>query len=115
MKIDIKSIIIDNLTKMFESNLGLVTIVFVVAIVAYLFRHDIAYDLDLTRREKNRFAEKTLLIPIVIGVATVAYLYVKEYYFLLFVVISVILTYILYWVGILDMIVEKLESRYGRY
>ena len=115
MVIDIKSIMIDNLTKMFESNLGLIAIIFVVAIVVYIFRHNIAYDFDLTRREKNKLTEKTILIPLGITAATIGYLFIKEQYFLLSVVLSVILTYFLYLVGIVDMIVEKLESKYGRW
>ncbi len=114
MILDVKSIIIEQFTHMFENYIGLIVIVFAVAIVAFTFRHTIAYDFDLTRREKNKFTEKTLLIPIVITVATVGYLYIKEQYFLLSLAISVILTYFLYLIGILDMIVEKLEGRYGR-
>jgi len=115
MVLDIKSIFIDAFTKIFESNLGLIAIVFVVAIVAYIFRHEISYDLDLTRREKNKLTEKTLLIPLVIGGATIAYLYIKEYFFLLSVVISFILTYFLYWIGFLDMVIEKWENRNDRW
>jgi len=107
MTLDMKSIMIDTFTKMFEGNLGLVAIIFVVAIVAFIFRHDIAYDFDLTRREKNKFTEKTILIPLGITVSTIGYLYIKEQYFLLSVVLSVIVTYFLYLFGILDMIVEK--------
>jgi len=114
MAIDLKSIMIEQFTGMFENHLGLIAIVFAVAIVAFIFRHDLAYDFDLTRREKNKFTEKTILIPLAITVATIGYLFVKEQYFLLSIIFSVMLTYFLYLFGIVDMIFEKLEDRYGR-
>jgi len=114
MTIDFKSILIEQFTRMFENHLGLIAIVFAVAIVAFIFRHTIAYDLQLTKRERNKFTEKTILIPLLIVIATAGYLYIKQDFFLLSIVISVILTYFLYFVGILDMIVEKLEGIYGR-
>jgi len=110
MIIDFKSILIEQFTSMFENHLGLIAIVFAVAIVAFTFRHTIAYDLQLTKRERNKFTEKTILIPLLIVIATAGYLYIKQDFFLLSIVISVILTYFLYFVGILDMIVEKLEG-----
>lgn len=114
MALDIKSIIIDAFTKMFESNLGLIAIVFVVAIVAYFFRHDIAYDFDFNKREKNKFTAKALLIPIIIAVAAIGYLYIKEHYFLLSLILSIVSIYFLFWIGFLNMVVEKLEDLYGR-
>lgn len=114
MNIDIKSILLDALTKMFESNLWLIVIIFVVAIATYLFRHDIAYDFDLTRREKNKLTEKSLYFAVIIGTISIFYLYAKEYYFLLSISISFILTYFLHQIGFLDMVVEKLEDKYGR-
>jgi small-conductance mechanosensitive channel len=91
---------------MFENHLGLIVIVFAVAIVAFTFRHTIAYDLQLTKRERNKFTEKTILIPLFIVIVTAGYLYIKQDFFLLSIIISVILAYFLYLVGILDMIIE---------
>lgn len=114
MTIDIKSIFIDTLTKMIDSNIALFALLFVVSITVYLFRHDIAYEFDLTRREKNKLTEKTLRVSILIGVSAIVFLYIKEYYFLLSVLVSIIFTYIMYKVGIIDTIAAKLEGRYGR-
>lgn len=114
MIIDLKFILTEQFTSTFENHLGLIVIVFAVAIVAFIFRHAIAYDLHLTKREHNKFTEKTILLPLFIVIAIVGYLYIKQDFFLLSLIISVILTYFLYLVGILDMIVEKLEGRYGR-
>jgi len=114
MVIDLKSIMTEQFTRTFENHLGLIAIVFAVAIVAFTFRHTIAYDLQLTKRERNKFSEKTLLIPLFIMMATLGYLYIKEDFFLFYIIISFILTYFLYLLGVFDMIVEKLEGRYGR-
>ena len=115
MAIDLKSILIEQFTSTFENHLGLIAIVFAVAIVAFTFRHYIAFYLDLTKREENKLTEKTILIPIVILIVTAGYLYTKQHFFLLSIELSFILTYILYIVGIFDMLVQKLEGRYGRY
>jgi len=114
MVIDLKTILIEHFTSMFENHLGLIAIVFAVAIVAFIFRHYIAFYLDLSQREENKLIEKIILIPIVILMLTAGYLYAKQHFFLLSIELSFILTYILYIVGIFDMLVEKLESRYGR-
>lgn len=114
MTIDIKSIFIDTFLNMFENNIALILLAFVASIIAYIFRRNIAYEFDLTRREKSKLIEKTLLISILIGVSTNIFLYIKEYYFLLSVLVSTILTYTMYKVGIIDAIAEKLEGQYGR-
>ena len=114
MTIDLKSIMIEQFTRMFENHLGLIAIIFAVAIVAFTFRYTIAFHLDLTKREENKLTEKTILIPIVILMLTAGYLYAKQHFFLLSIELSFILTYILYMVEIFDMFVEKLEGRYGR-
>lgn len=107
MTIDLKSIMIEQFTRMFENHFGLIAIIFAVAIVGFTFRHYIAFYLDLSKREENKLIEKTILIPIVILVATAGYLYAKEYFFLLSIGLSFILTYFLYLTGIFDMLVEK--------
>ena len=95
MAIDLKSIMIEQFTGMFENHLGLIAIVFAVAIGAFTFRHAIAYNLDLTRREHNKFSEKTLFISILIVIGTMSYLYIKEQYFMLFVnLINLYLVYV---------------------
>ncbi len=114
MTIDLKSILIEQFTRMFENHLGLIAIIFVVAIVAFTFRHYIAFYLDLTKREENKLTEKTILIPIVILMVTAGYFYTKQHFFLLSIELSFILTYFLYLTGIFDMLVEKLEGRNGR-
>ena len=96
MTIDLKSILIEQLTLMFENHLGLIAIIFAVAIVAFIFRHTIAYDLQLTKRERNKFKENTILIPLFIVIAMAGYLYIKQDFFLLSLIISVTLTYFLY-------------------
>jgi hypothetical protein len=79
----------------------------IVALYFFYFRYEVAYDLELTKRERNKLTEKSLLAIIIISGATIAYLYIKEYFFLLSVALSVILTYFLYLTGFFDMLVEK--------
>ena len=114
MNIDLNTILIKQFTSMFENHLGLIAIIFAVAIGAFTFRHYVAFYLDLNKREHNKFSEKTLLVSILIVIATMSYLYIKQQYFLLSLGISVILTYFLYLTGVLDMLAERLEDRYGR-
>ena len=114
MIIDLKSIFIEQFTAMFEKHVGLITMVFIVAAVAFTFRHYITFYLDLSKREEDKLTELTLIPLMFIFTAGVGYLYIQKHYFLLAVGLSVISTYFLYLVGILDMIVEKLEGRYGR-
>jgi len=109
MTIDLTSILIEQFTHTLENHLSLMAIVFVVAIISFIFRHTIAYDLQLTKRERNTFIEKTILILLFIVIATVGYLYIKQDFFLLSLIICVILTHFLYLIGIFDMLVEKLK------
>jgi hypothetical protein len=88
----------------------LIPVAFAIAIYLFFFRHEIADDFMLTRREKNRLSEKSLMAIILIAGATITYLYVKEHYILLTIAISFIVTYFLYLVGIIDMIVDKMEG-----
>jgi len=113
MIIDFKSIFTKQYTHIFEHHLGLIAIVFAVAIIAFTFRYTIAYNLQLTKRKRNKFTEKIILILLFIIIATAGYLYIKQDFFILSIsiILSVILTYFLYLVGIVDMIVEKLEGR----
>ena len=115
MTIDTKQIFIDTFTNLFESVLWLVPIAFIVAIYLFFFRYEVAYYLELSKREHNKLTEKLLLAITMITAATITYLYIKEYFFLLSLAVSFILTYFLYLVGIIDMIANKLEARYGRY
>jgi uncharacterized membrane protein YsdA (DUF1294 family) len=110
--IDIKSILADAVIKSIESNIGFVVAFFVISSLLFFFRYEIGFDFDLTRREKNRLSEKSLLGIIFLGGAIIVYLFVKEYFFLLSCTLSVILTYFLYLFGFLDRIIEKLERRY---
>ena len=114
MVLDIKPILIDQFTKLFENFMWLIPIAFVVALYFFFFRHEVSEELMLSRREKNRLTEKSLLAIIMIAGATIAYLYFKGHYFLLAIIVSVVLTYFLYLAEVIDMIVEKLEGRYGK-
>jgi len=114
MVLDIKSIFIDAFIKLFENVIWVVPIALIIAIYLFFFRNEVAYDWELTRREKNKLTEKSFLGIVILISATIAYLYIKEYYFLLVIVLSFILTYFLYSVGIIDMIAEKIEGKYGR-
>lgn len=111
MALDIKQIFIDAFLHFFEHILWFLPIVFIIVLYLFFFRNEIAYDWELTNREKNKLSEKSLLGIIVITVATIAYLYIKEHIFLLAIVLSIILTYFLYLIGFVDMIYEKLENR----
>ena len=110
--IDIKSIFADTVVKLIESNIGFVVVFFVISLLLFFFRYEIGFDFDLTRREKNRLSEKSLLGIIFLGGAILFYLFMQEYFFLLASALSVILTYFLYLFGFLDKIINKLESRY---
>lgn len=111
MNIDIKSILLGALTKMFESNFIFISVAFIVSIAIYIFRHDIEYYFNLTQRETNKLIEKTLFVSTIIGIATIFYLYAKEYYFLLSISISVILAYFMHQVGFFDMVIEQWEDK----
>lgn len=111
MVLDSKQIFIDAFLNLFEHILWLLPIVFIIVLYLFFFRNEIAYDWELTNRERNRLTEKTFVAIIVILGATITYLFVKEYFFLLAIVVSVILTYFLYLIGFVDMIIEKLENR----
>jgi hypothetical protein len=110
MIIDIKPILIEQ----FEHAIWILPIVFAVALSTFVFRREVAYGLDLTRREENRLGEKSLLTIIAIFLATMVYLYTKEYFFLFSVLLSVALTYFLYAFGVIDMIIAWWEDKYGR-
>ncbi len=114
MVIDIKPILIDQFTKLYENIIWLIPIVLGLALYFFFFRHDVSEELMLTRREKNRLTEKSLLAIILVTGASIAYLYIKGHYFLLAIIASAVLTYFLYLVEVIDMIVEKLEGRYGK-
>ena len=114
MAIDLTSRVIEQATRVFENHSGLILIVFAAAILAFIFRRYIAFYLDLSQREENILAEKALFIAIAILIATTGYLYIKQNFFLLSLIISVILTYFLYLLGFFDMLIEKLEGRYGK-
>ena len=109
MVIDVKAIFIEQFTKLFENFIWLLPVLFVFALYLFFFRHDISKDFMLTRREKNKLTEKSFLAIILILGATVAYLYIKGYYFLLAIVASAIVIYILYLVGIINMVLQKIE------
>ena len=114
MVLDIKPILIDQFTKLYENIIWLIPIVLGVALYFFFFRHEVAEELVLTRRERYRLTERSLLAIILVTGATIAYLYFKGHYFLLAIIVSVVLTYFLYVVGIIDMIADKLEGRYGK-
>lgn len=115
MNIDIKTIMLDTLMRMFESNIYIIAIVFVVAIASFISRYEIESFFNLSQKETNKLIEKTLFVSTIIGIATIFYLYAKEYYFLLSISISVILTYFLYQFGFFDMVIEKWEDKNGRW
>jgi len=107
--IDVQSIMADMISKMIDSNIGLVVVGLIIAIIIFSLRYDIGYDFDLNKRSKNRLAEKSILAILVLGAGAVFYLYNHQYYFILSLIISFILTYFLYVVGIVDMLVNRLE------
>ncbi len=113
MNIDLKSILVEQFSNIFEHIIWAVPLVLVVAVYIFRYKDEIAYDFALTHRERNRLGEKSLMVIIVTIAAVVAYLYIKEHFFLLAIVLSGIVTYILHLLGILDMIVDKLEERYA--
>ena len=114
MSLDIHQILIDAFTNLFENIFWLLPIAFNVALYLFSFRDEVSYDLSLSKRERNKLTEKSLLAIIIIATATIAYLYIKGHFFILFIGLCVILTYFLYLVGFFDMIVEKVEDKYGR-
>ena len=114
MVLDLKPILIEQFTKLFENFIWLIPVAFAIAIYLFFLRHEIAEEFMLTHRKKNKLFKKSLMAIILITGVTIAYLYIKEYYFLLVLVIIIVVTYFLYLIGIIDMIVDKMEGRYGR-
>ena len=114
MNIDIKQIFVDTFMSIFENVIWLVPIVLILALYLFFFRYEISYNLDLTKRERNKLTEKSFLAIFIIIGATVAYLYIKEYFLLLSVALSFVIIYILYLIGIINLIAKLLEGRYGR-
>ena len=114
MIIDVKSALTNSFIQFFDNIVWLVPIVLSIAVYLFVFRREVAYDLNLSYREQKNLGAKSFMAIIVITGATLFYLYVKEYFFLLSVALSVILTYFLYLTGIFDMIIEWWEDRYGR-
>ena len=104
MVFDIKPILIDQLTKFYESIIWLIPIAISISIYFLVFRREIAYDLNLSYREQRKLAAKSLIAIITVTGSTLFYLYVKECYFLVSIILSSILTYFLYLAGILDYV-----------
>lgn len=111
MIIDVKTVLTNGFIQFFDHIVWLVPIALSVAIYLFIFRREVAYDLNLNYREQRKLGEKSFMAIIVIIAATITYLYVKEYFLLLSITISFILTYFLYRVGILDMIVKWWEDK----
>ncbi len=114
MSLDIHQILIDAFANWFENILWILPIAFIVALYLFFFRDEVSYDLSLTKRERNKLTEKSLLAIIIITTATIAYLYIKGHFFILLIGLSVIMTYFFYLVVFFDMMVEKVEDKYGR-
>lgn len=107
MVIDLKSIMIDNFSRLYENYFALIVIASILGILIFVLRHDIEYHLDLTRRDKKKLIEKTLLFLSILGIATIGYLFIQGHFFILACIISIILIYPLYLLGFFDGIVEK--------
>lgn len=108
---DIRAIIINYFTKIFENNIWLIALILVLAIGVYILRHDIAFEFNLSKRAENKLAEKVFLAVIVPILATLIYLYVKEFYFVLFLILSILVVYFLYWIGLIDVCINKMVGR----
>ncbi len=105
---DFGAIIINYFTKIFENNIWIIALVLILAIGVYILRHDIVFEFNLSKRAKNKLAGNTFLAIIVPILATLFYLYVKEFYFVLSLILSIFVVYSLYWIGLIDMIIYKL-------
>lgn len=105
---DFGAIIINHFTKIFENNIWIIALILVLAIIVYILRHDIAFEFNLRKRTKNKLTENTFLAVVVPIIVTLIYLYVKEFYFVLSLILSIFVVYFLYWIGLIDMIIYKL-------
>ncbi len=114
MIIDVKTALTNGFIQFFDNIVWLVPIALSVAIYLFVFRREVAYDLNLSYRERRKLGEKSLMAIIVIVGATLFYLYAKEYFLMLSIILSFILTYFLYLTGIFNMIIKWWEDRYGR-
>jgi len=101
--IDIQSIIAENLSKMIDLNITNILLLFGVGILLFWMRTD----LSMTRKEHNKITEKSILLIIFMGTGIGYYLFSHQHYLILSIIISVILTYLLYWIGLFDIIVER--------
>lgn len=108
---DFGAIIINHFTKIFENNIWIIVLILVLATIVYILRHDIAFEFNLSKRTKNKLAGNTFLAIILSIVAILFYLYVKEFYFVLSMILSIFVTYFLYWIGLIDTFVNKMVGR----
>ncbi|MDD2384622.1 MAG: hypothetical protein PHN18_10570 [Sulfurospirillaceae bacterium] len=108
---DFGAIIINHFTKIFENNIWLITFILVLAIGVSILRHDIAFEFNLREKTKNKLTENAFLAVILPILATLIYLYVKEFYFVLSLVLSIFVVYFLYWIGLIDRFINKMVGR----
>ena len=108
---DFGAIIIDHFTKIFENNFWLIAFIPVLAIGVYILRHDIAFELNLSNRAENKLAKKIFLAIILPILLTLIYLYVKEFYFVLSLILSILVVYFLYLIGLIDTCINKIVGR----
>ncbi len=103
--VDIQSIMFKAFAEQFSNHVGFIAIVFIIAIVIFVFR----YEFGLSTRGRRKLTEKVLLFLSAISIATIGYLIIEGYTFILFCLLYFILTYFLYMVGFFDSIVEKMR------
>lgn len=113
MTLNFKEILHNITIQMFDNNAIFYLIVLVLSILILIFRHEIGSLLQNSKREQNKLLEIALLSFVTIGSAGIAYIYFKGYLFWLSLVLSILTTYLLYLVGLVDVMVRKLEDRYG--
>jgi len=84
---------------------------FVIAVFAFIFRDHISFHFDLHWRKRERLFWQSLFIMLLSGTAVTVYLIKHEHIFILSLLVSFMLIYILNWIGFIDMIIDKIERK----
>ena len=111
--IDFQSKMEDAFLNMFytliDSTIIVTAPLFIIAVFAFIFRNYIALYYDLTWQKRDKLFLQSLVFTLLFGIPVVIYLVKHQHIFFLSLLTSVILTYILYIVGIVDMMIDKIE------
>lgn len=96
--INFQEILIQTLSNTYESIFPLLLLLLCVFIVLYYFRHDITSSYKQIRKLENSMVQFIAIFTI----ATILYLVINQYYFLLFLMVLLFIMYLIYKIGLFD-------------